>query len=205
MNASNVHEQAEVLLPWFVTDRLDENDRALLEAHLEGCAECRRHVEAERRLALAWKAVRPEQSDGLRRLRQRISADTRLARRHAAGRWRDVGKWWAQPGVAWAAALPLVLLLALQLYFTSLTSPAYRTLGDRANSSANLIILFRPETSEADMRRALRRSGATLVGGPTSSDAYLLHVDSKRRAAALAGLDANGDVLMVEPINDASR
>lgn len=204
MNERDAHEQAEVLLPWFVTDRLDEDDCADVEAHLEGCAECRRHVEAERRLASAWKAAQPEQSDGLRRLRQRISSDTSLSHRHAR-RWRDGKKWRARPGVAWAAAVPLLLLVALQLYFTSLTTPAYRTLGDQADSSANVIIMFRPETSEADIRRALRMSGATLVGGPTSSDAYLLHVDSKQRAAALAGLDANEDVLMVEPINEARQ
>jgi hypothetical protein len=204
MNEQEAHDQAEALLPWFVTGRLDECDRALIEAHLECCAECRNNVERERRIASAWRAVTPEQPEGLRRLRERISGEAGASQIHLGAGWRTGRAWWGRPPVAWAAAIPFILLISVGLYFSSLTTPAYRTLGAEDKTSANLIILFRPEAREIDMRRALRATGATLVGGPTSADAYLLHVEPKQRAAALADLDANEDVLMVEPVDEAS-
>jgi hypothetical protein len=78
-------------------------------------------------------------------------------------------------------------------------------LGDKAqpSPSANVIILFRPEATEAGMRAALRQSGASLVGGPTDADAYLLRVPAQERATALERLRAEDEVLMAEPIDGA--
>jgi hypothetical protein len=66
-----------------------------------------------------------------------------------------------------------------------------------------VIILFRPEATEAGMRSALRQSGASLVGGPTDADAYLLNVPEAQRPTALARLRADREVLMAEPIDGA--
>jgi hypothetical protein len=84
--------------------------------------------------------------------------------------------------------------------------PAYRALGSPAFSeSANVIVIFRADITEADMRNALRMSGASLVGGPTSADAYLLHVQPQARPSALERLRANDDVTLAEPIDGPGR
>jgi anti-sigma factor RsiW len=44
------HDQAEELLPWYVTGQLDADDRALVEQHLSSCPHCRRQLAVERRM-----------------------------------------------------------------------------------------------------------------------------------------------------------
>ena len=55
------------------------------------------------------------------------------------------------------------------------------------------------------MRSALRQSGASLVGGPTDADAWLLSVPSAQRSVALARLRADREVVMAEPIDGAAQ
>jgi hypothetical protein len=68
-----------------------------------------------------------------------------------------------------------------------------------------VIIIFRPDASQQDVLQTLRESGASLVGGPTAADAYLVHVEPGRRLAALAQLRANADIRMVQPIDGEAR
>jgi hypothetical protein len=51
----------------------------------------------------------------------------------------------------------------------------------------------------------LGRAGASIVRGPTAAGAYLLHVEPKRRRAALTKLRADRQVQMAEPIDGAVR
>ena len=63
------HRQTQEALPWYVTDQLDDGERADVETHLADCEACRRELEAERDLArqvvdlplnadASWEAVR---------------------------------------------------------------------------------------------------------------------------------------------------
>jgi hypothetical protein len=63
------------------------------------------------------------------------------------------------------------------------------------------VVIFRPETPERYLRAILRSSGARLVGGPTVSDAYLLNVAPATRAAVVARLRQESEVVLVEPID----
>jgi hypothetical protein len=69
------------------------------------------------------------------------------------------------------------------------------------SSSANVIVMFRPNSSEADLRKLLDSSGATFAGGPTEADAYLLHVPVETRPRALAALRADPNVTLAQPID----
>ena len=53
------HEQAEELLPWYATGRLDAADRSLVEAHLAACARCQRQLAGERRMVDRFRAKTP--------------------------------------------------------------------------------------------------------------------------------------------------
>ena len=47
----SAHEQTQALLPWYVNNTLDAEDRALVDTHLSECSECSSELELERALA----------------------------------------------------------------------------------------------------------------------------------------------------------
>jgi len=198
------HKQAEVLLPWYATGQLDEADRSLVDAHLAACARCQRQLAGERRMVDRFQSFSPEVDSGWARMRQRIEAPA-IERPGWIGQTAsDIWQMLKRPAVSVLATAQVGLLAIAAAIAPSLSSaPAYVALGDRTAEApaANVIILFSPQATEADMRSALRNSGASLVGGPTDADAYLLHVAPEQRAPSLTKLRDNGDVLMAEPID----
>jgi hypothetical protein len=62
-------------------------------------------------------------------------------------------------------------------------------------------VVFKPETREAQLRRLLSTNDASLVGGPTDADAYLLHVPEAARADVVTRLRARPEIVMAEPID----
>jgi hypothetical protein len=68
-----------------------------------------------------------------------------------------------------------------------------------------VIVIFRADASQERMRAALHSAGASIVGGPTDADAYLLHVDPRQRQAALARLQSDDLVEMAQPIDGAAQ
>jgi anti-sigma-K factor RskA len=198
------HEEAEALLPWYATGQLEPADRALVERHLESCAECQRQLQGERMLIDEFQTLTPEIDTSWARLRSRIEP-----RQHRKPQWRQaVGEFWQllnRPAVVALAAAQLAFVLAGTLAL-SLSRPTYYALGGAQEpASANILVIFRPETKEAELRDSLRSSGASLVGGPTAADAYLLHVPAQARPGALAKLRADKDVLIAQPIDGAAQ
>jgi hypothetical protein len=113
----------------------------------------------------------------------------------------------ARPGwMGWALAAQfagLVVLTGLVIHpLTAREAPAYHALGAApAAVQPNLMVVFKPQTSEAALREALRAAGARVVGGPTEADAWLLQAPQAQRAAALARLRGTGAVALAEPID----
>ena len=64
--------------------------------------------------------------------------------------------------------------------------------------------MFRADTTQSQLTALLRSNGASLVGGPTPADAYLLHVPAKSREQVLADLRADPHVLLAQPIDASS-
>ena len=108
-----------------------------------------------------------------------------------------------------AAAVLVTAQLAIIVFTASMTTwlnvPQYHALGSATPShGGNVIVMFNYTATEGDISIALKTSGASLVGGPTPTDAYLLYVPSDRRQAALAELRSNQNVEMAEPIDEPS-
>ena len=200
----NAHKEAEELLPWYATGQLEEADQAIVEQHLSACAHCRRQLAFEQRMIDEFASLTPEVDSGWARLRRRIepqrSWQGRL-RDEAALAWRT----FARPSVAALAAAQLLFVILAGAVLLSLSRPDYRALGSApAPQSANVIAMFRGDTTEAQLRALLQDNGATLIGGPTAADAYLLHVSPQSREAVLQRLRADSHVEMAQPI-DGSR
>jgi hypothetical protein len=67
----------------------------------------------------------------------------------------------------------------------------------------NIIVIFRPDAREQDLRRILTLTDARLVDGPTPADAYVLRVSPARRAAVLSRLRAQREIVVAQPIDPA--
>jgi anti-sigma factor RsiW len=199
------HSETQELLPWYVNGSLDAVERAKVEAHIADCPECRAEVALERRLqgAVAELPVEAEQGWAAMRARMAVAEvrpapplSARASVRRALGRPATL-RW-----VVAAQAVAAVLVVGVSFGTRQALVPQYRTLSAAPVSAAgNVIVMFRPSTSEQRIRGALLASGAHLVDGPTDADAYVLHVPGERRDAALAALRATPDVLLAQPID----
>ena len=210
------HQRIQSLLPWFVTERLDTAERIEVEAHLSTCPECRAEERLERRLAAEVAAMPMDVEQSWARLRARLERPpvmpaARLGRLAAA--WRDLGRSLrgGPPWMGWAmAAQALVMVLLLGVVWPRQGpagaradhAPAYHALSAAPSPRpGNVVVMFRPDTSERDLRSALVADQARLVDGPTAAGAYVLSVPAARRGAVLAALRQRPGVAMAEPID----
>lgn len=201
------HQEVQQLLPWYETGKLDEAERALVEDHLQGCAECREELESEPALktALAAESVAAGQGWGALEGRLRQSPPRRRPER----RWTAPARALMRPErLKWVVAAQFAAILLLGV--AALPSQPeqrqgdYRALGDApAARAGNVLAMFKPGASEAEFRHALMASGARLVDGPTEAGAYVLLVPGGEQGAGLAALRHDPHVTLAEPIEQA--
>ena len=198
------HREARDLMPWLVTGRLEADEQARVEAHLATCEDCAHMLKAERALAGAVAELPIATGIGWAAMRDRLDA---AARQTAilpppAPRWRLGMK---QIGVVLAAQAAL-LAAAVSITVRTIAPVApYHALGSApVTTGGNVIVVFRPDLRESDMRRLLKDSDARLVDGPTAANAYVLRVPDAERTDALARLRSDASVVLAEPIDAAS-
>jgi len=205
MRSDDPHAEVEELLPWYSTGQLDDLDRALVDKHLASCVACQRQLRFDHQMIDEFQSLEPQVDGGWNRIRARIEQDAQPSWRSQ----RALGSAWnllRRPAVATLAAAQLAFVVLAGGIFLSLSRPDYHALSSATQPPAgNVIVIFRADATQKDVVDALRASGASLVGGPTSADAYLLRVPPERRAAALAALQADQDVQMAQPIDQGGR
>jgi hypothetical protein len=198
----SAHQRVQDLLPWYVMESLDGEDRAFVDEHLAACLICQRDVQWHCELRSAHdEAVPPFDVE-----RALASMKAAVAARKSEQRpsYKPRASW--APWVGWAIAAQ-VAVIACFVAVTKLPEPAspaiYRALGHAAASDASsrLLVVFAAQVTEEEMRRILRDSGARIVDGPTSTDAYVLHVSPQRAKAALLALRAEHAVTLVESLD----
>lgn len=207
----DAHREALRLLPWFVSGALADEEKALVEAHLAACAECRAELALERRLAGEVAALPSEAEPAWAAMAQRLDAPARprtKARKghgfHAAQALRIART--APPWLGWAVAAQILLLIGVRALTLSPTpvpaNPVYHALASPAGRpAANIAVIFRPRTTEADVRRILEASHARVADGPTVAGAWLLTTPPGGRVLALQSLQRSSAVLTAEPID----
>jgi anti-sigma factor RsiW len=194
------HRAFEELLPWYVTGRLEADEHARVEAHLAACPDCQAEVRFQQRLEREVARLPIDVEHGWAQMRRQLEADeppqAHTTRRLASAVRAPWLGWAAAAGLA-AVAGPLLLAQAptqLAGEYHALSAPAVQR-------SGNLVVIFRPETREADMRAAMKAAHARLVDGPTEADAYVLAAPPAARDAALKALRARPDVVLAEPMD----
>lgn len=210
------HDEAIRLLPWLVTDRLDDADRGWLEPHVAGCADCRGEIAALREVQMACRsealsgspAGDEDGSDidrGWRRLRTRLQPPVSAfdpARRPRKPPSLRRPRW---QRLALAAQAAVIAVLAVVLWRAP--DPAqYRTLGAApAASAGNLVIVFDPHMDESQLRSLLLASQARIVDGPSDAGAYVLAVPGARLPMVQDALRAAPGVTLVAALGPAGQ
>ncbi len=206
------HRAARESLPWLLNGSLGGEEREAVQLHLQSCAACRDElaqlqalklaahdgavpvIDPERALARilprldARPVPKPQPPGLLRRWRARLAANERA---------------WLRGAMVAQAAVIAGLLLALARPGAVDTAP-YRVLGAHAQEHVALVVVFKPQTTEAELRRIARASGVRIVDGPTVTDAYLVSAHGSA-AAALARLRAEPSVALAEPLAPEGR
>jgi len=204
------HLATEALLPWLLNDTLSPAERAEVESHLQACVQCRAELERQRDLMSRYVASPvPECATGaeapLARLLARLddeSARSAMPRRKMAARW-----WQFAIALQMGVILALGTTLWLQLDPTPRTDlPAYRGLATSAQRTAgDALVVFDPNASEAEVRRALQHAGARIVDGPTATGAYIVRLDRDPMQPAFTALRLDRAVLRVESLVAVQR
>lgn len=185
------HWELQSLLPWYVTGRLDPAEHARVEAHVAGCEECQEELRFEQSLADGVKTLPLDADVSWRRMERRLKAERRRPRPSLL----------ASPWTGWAVAACALVAVGVTV-IPRAPAASYHVLGaPRASTPGNMVVIFRPETSERDIRVALDQAGARIVDGPTAADAYVLTVPDAQRARALATLRTRPMVVMAEPVD----
>jgi hypothetical protein len=200
------HDAVQKLLPWFVNGTLDARENARVEGHLAECEECREDLAGERRLAHAVAALPLNADDGWRAMQLRLAqaAPVRggLAPARLAGRRVPLG--WAMVG-SFAASVAIAVVLT-SLKPAGPPQQTYHTLGSAASDAqGQVVVLFKPDTTEQQMRVILSAQNARLVDGPTAAGAYVLHVEDADAAAAIQALRQSQQVVLAEPLANDGR
>lgn len=198
----SAHKVVDALLPWYVNGTLEGDEREYVRAHLEECAQCRQEAEWQRELHAACVAAdsAPGAANPLRNLRRHLTSRapkrSLSARIHHGWRRSSLSTRW---GVAAALAGALVTLAVSGV--PDIGGPAlYHTLGASgraAHAGGSIVVVFDPATTEAELRRILRETGARLVDGPTQTNAYILDVPAEKRQDAMQVLRNERAVVLV--------
>ena len=218
------HQAVQLLLPWHGNAMLSASEAVRVEAHVAGCARCQADLAWQARLRMASSTSTSASFDAApahapsasfdRRwmaLRAKLGVDEampastpQLDRPDRSSRRTVSFGWWF--ALAAQAGLVACFVMAASWQLLPARVEPYRALGAGvASTAANAIIVFRADATEAQIRAALRAGDARLVGGPTVSDAYLLHLRTTDQTT-LARLRAQAGVVRVESLEaEATR
>jgi anti-sigma factor RsiW len=198
------HREAQELLPWYVTGKLDADEHARVDAHLAGCAECQADVKFQQRLEAEVARLPVDVEAGWARMRLQVEAE-RMSPVRRIARLAEGRAAWAGWGIAASLALVVGATVAPPMVLSQADQAGYHALGARAAAPAgNVVVIFRPDVSEAAMRATLRAAHARLVDGPTAADAWVLSVPAAERNAALTTLKGRREVVLAEPVDAGS-
>ena len=167
--------EEELLLPWYVSGRLEPKQQARVEQALRRSPELRRAFEEERSLQAAVAAAPLP-------LPEEVDPDALLAAAAAREAPRSMPLW-TKPVLAAAVVVAIVEGVALAWLtpasvFRTASGPSPRI----AIESARYAVQFNEDASVARVREALAEAEAGIIRGPLPDGAYILEAVQGERA-----------------------
>jgi anti-sigma-K factor RskA len=197
----NAHRVVDAMLPWYVNGTLDDDERVMVQCHLDECVQCRDEVEWLRELHAACVACADQDSasQGFGGLRRKLGGRVDETPAPRRGFWAALPPVWRTVAVA---QLAMIVALGAMVVNRSDDAARYRTLGNGVATAAdgNVVVVFDGTTTEAQMRTLLRSVGARVVDGPTQSNAYVLAIAPEEQTHALKVLHASRGVTLAQPL-----
>lgn len=199
-----MHMEAQQLLPWLANGTLHEPELSRMQAHLEVCADCRAELALLHTLRATGPAATPNFNvdSALARLMPQLDAPAPVPRT-----WRDRfaanDNAWLRASMA-AQFFVIVALGALLARAPAAPDGDYRALAASPAARTGMVVSFRPDTPERELRRILHASGARVVGGPTATGAWLIDTDGEPATVA-ARLRAEPAVTLAESLGTEGR
>jgi len=192
------HREFQELLPWYVTGQLEPGEHARVDAHVETCPDCQAEVRFQQRLQAEIARLPLEVEEGWAQMKRRLEAEGRT-RPAAVVRASRFGKRW----LGWGIAAAMTVVVGVSLVPNAPSEKAtYQALSAKPVAElGNLVVIFRPDTTEKAIREMLNASQARLVDGPTQADAYVLRAPAATRDAVVATLRANRNVVLAQPVD----
>jgi anti-sigma factor RsiW len=210
-------DEIEMLLPWYVTGRIDAADKARVEAFLVREPAMRRQLdlireEQDGNIAVN-EAIRAPRGVSVERGMAAVAAGTTLgARQTALGFVDRVRGFFTMPTAAAvryatvaAAAVFMLQALAIGTLWTRGGDGYVTASGGGAADGATAIVKFVDGASAASVAEALSKLGMTIVDGPKPGGTFVVRVGAKsltpaERAARISDLrKASGVVGLVMP------
>lgn len=200
------HEDAQLLLPWLRDGTPDDAELAAVRAHVEACAQCQADMRWEERLRAAAPPVDPALDAGRAFASLLPRLGPQAPRPSILRAWRNA----LAANSAWlrwtaAAQLAAIGVLAVLLARPAADSGDYRALGAARPAEAALVLVFRPDTTEREMRRILQSGGARVVDGPTAAGAWVVALPAAQSGAALRRMRAEPAVALAQPLAAGSQ
>ena len=200
----STHQKVQSMLPWLDADSLDYEDLHLVKQHVQVCSQCQSDLDWQRKL----QSLAPERTTGLdverafAKLRPQLLAKPRETRRSATRKiFTALTNQFVWMPWALAAQFFAIIGLSFMLTISYGNLASYRTLGAATQSGGNVAVVFKPDTSEHELRRLLLAANAKIVDGPTLTDAYVLSVPDKNLPATIASLRAEPAVVLAESLS----
>lgn len=251
----HAHQESQDLLPWLANGTLAGTELERVQAHLQGCAQCRADLAALHTLRAAAPAAAPDLDveGALARLLPQLETPAQPSAQAAAPSPAAPQTFTAQPAMsqpamaqssapqpampADAVALPAargwrarlaandarwlrvaagLQCCAIAVLAVLLARPAdgpgagaaqagaYRVLGAAPVAQGGLVVIFKPDTPERELRRIVLDSGAHVVGGPTVTGAWMLGTEQPPAAVA-ARLRTQPAVALAEALGAEGR
>jgi hypothetical protein len=209
------HKEAFELLPWYVNETLEEDERRDVRAHLSNCLMCRRELAFLEQLDEAV-VTSPDVDFTPQRafaaLMQRIdTSEAPVAQRLWASLVSGLHALRGAHPVLRSALLVQTGMILLGVFLLlQIPEPdragSFETLSDAPQpvaiepGSARLRVVFAPDVAMSDVEALLQTGGAHIVDGPSKVGAFAIDVPADESSAWLDRLRADDRVRFAEPV-----
>ena len=196
----DTHAEAWALLPWLANGRIAPEDREWVETHVQGCAECRAELTAQRMIATQVQrdagSPAPAASDEQRsfnklwaRIEAAESATTPAATMSSAASSSRYSR-----TVRWLVAAVVVQAIGLGAFGLAMRGPDFVTVSSvepRLDAPA-VRLVFAPGASMSKVNTLLTHQGLSIVSGPGASGNFtaILSADAVASGASAESVAA---------------